>query len=180
MGRRTSTRVFCAAVLAVVVTAALGTSAGAASFNITPGGPAVTVTISNAGTTATATFAGTKGQRVSLNISGSTISSFKVSLLKPSGSALFTVSATRTAKFVDTNTLPATGTYKLVVDPNNNYTGKVTLQLYNVPADASANAIVGGAPGTVTTTVPGQDAYVTFSGVAGHRFPITWSGSWFG
>jgi hypothetical protein len=176
VGRRTSTRVFCAAVLAVVVTAALGTSAGAASFNITPGGPAVTVTISNAGTNATATFAGTKGQRVSLNISGSTISSFKVSLLKPSGSALFTVSATRTAKFVDTNTLPATGTYKLVVDPNNNYTGKVTLQLYNVPADASANAIVGGAPGTVTTTVPGQDAYVTFSGVAGHRLSLSLTG----
>jgi len=176
VGRRTSTRVFFAAVLAVSVTAVLGANAGAASFNITPGGQAVTVTISTAGTNATASFAGTAGQRVSLNITGSTIGSFKVSLLKPNGSAVFTISATRTARFVDTNTLPVNGTYKLVVDPTNNYTGKVTLQLYNVPANASANATVGGAPGTVNTTVPGQDAFVTFAGVAGHRLALSLTG----
>jgi hypothetical protein len=176
VGRRTSTRVFCAALLAALVAAFLGGSAAAVTFSISPGGPPVTVTISTSGATGTATFTGTKDQRVSLSLTGSTISQYKVTLVKVSGPTVFTVSATKTAKFVDTNTLPSTGTYKLTVDPNSTYTGKVTLQLYNVPADASAAATFGGAPGTVATTVPGQNAYVTFDGITGHRVALKLSG----
>jgi hypothetical protein len=175
VGRRTSTRVFCAAVLAVLVGVVSG-SAAAVSFTITPGGSAVTVKIPNAGDKATATFTGTAGQRVSLDITNSTIASMKISLLKPNGAAVFTVSATRTAKYVDTNTLPVNGTYKLVVDPNLSNTGKVTLKLYNVPPDASASMTVGAPGSTVTTTVPGQNAYFTFSGVAGHRLALSMTG----
>jgi hypothetical protein len=162
--------------LALVLVALLAGSAGAVTFSISPGGPPVTVTISTSGGTGTATFTGTAGQRVSLNLSGSTIALYKVTLVKVSGPTVFTVSATKTPKFVDTNTLPSNGTYKLTVDPSSTYTGKVTLQLYNVPADASAVAVFGGAAGTVTTTVPGQDAYVTFTGVAGHRAAISLTG----
>jgi hypothetical protein len=176
VGRRTSLRVFCAAVLTVLIAAGLVGSATAVTFSISPGGPAVTVTISNAGATGTATFAGTANQRVSLNISNSTIASMKVSLVKVNGPTVFTVSATKTAKFVDTNTLPTTGTYKLIVDPNLSYTGKVTLRLYDVPPDASTSVTMGGASGTVTTTVPGQDAYFTFAGVSGHRLALGLSG----
>jgi len=176
VGRRTSTRVFCAALLAVLVAAFLGGSAAAVTFSITPGGSPVTVTISSSGATGTATFTGTKDQRVSLSLTGSTIPQYKVTLVKVSGPTVFTVSATKTAKFVDTNTLPSTGTYKLTVDPNSTYTGKVTLQLYNVPADASAAATFGGAPGTVGTTVPGQNAYVTFNANAGQRVALKLSG----
>jgi RNase P/RNase MRP subunit p29 len=176
VGRRTSTRVFCAALLAALVAAFLGGSAAAVSFSISPGGSPVTVTISTSGATGTATFTGTKDQRVSLSLTGSTIPQYKVTLVKVSGPTVFTVSATKTAKFVDTNTLPSNGTYKLTVDPNSTYTGKVTLQLYNVPADASAAATFGGAPGTVATTIPGQNAYVTFDGVAGHRVALKLSG----
>ena len=176
MGRRTSTRVFCAAVLAALVALALGGSAAAVSFSITPGGSAVTVNIPTAGDKATATFTGTAGQRVSLDITNSTIASMKISLLKPNGSQVFTVSATKTAKYVDTNTLPVNGTYKLVVDPNLDHTGHVTLKLYNVPPDASASMTVGAAGSTLTTTVPGQNAYFTFSGVAGHRLALSMTG----
>jgi hypothetical protein len=176
VGRRTSTRVFCAALLAALVAAFLGGSAAAVSFSITPGGSAVTVNISNAGDKATATFSGTAGQRVSLDITNSTIASMKISLLKPNGTAVFTVTATKTARYVDTNTLPVNGTYKLVVDPNLDKTGKVTLKLYDVPPDAS-NSMTIGAPGsTVTTTVPGQNAYFTFSGVAGQRLALSMTG----
>ena len=172
MGRRTSTRVFCAAALAALVAAVVGGSAHAVTFSIAPGDPPVTVTISTAGATATSTFTGTAGQRVSLNISGSTIASMKVTLVKVNGSQIFSVSATKTAKFVDTNTLPSNGNYKLTVDPNSTYTGKVTLRLYDVPPDAT-NSITLGSPGTtVTTTVPGQNAAFTFSGVAGHRVSL--------
>jgi hypothetical protein len=176
VGRRTSTRVFCAAFLAVLVAAFLGGSAAAVTFSITPGGSPVTVTISSSGATGTATFSGTGGQRVSLSLTGSTIPQYKVTLVKVNGPTVFTVSATKTAKFVDTNTLPSSGTYKLTVDPSSTYTGKVTLQLYNVPADASAAATFGGASGTVATTVPGQNAYVTFDGIAGHRVALKLSG----
>jgi hypothetical protein len=176
VGRRTSTRVFCAAVLAAVVAAALGGSAGAVSFSITPGGAPVTVTISTAGDKATATFSGTAGQRVSLDITNSTIASMKISLLRPNGAALFTVAATKTARYVDATTLPANGTYKLVVDPNLDHTGKVTLKLYNIPPDASNTMTVGSPGTTVTTTVPGQNAYFTFSGVAGNRLSLYLNG----
>jgi Bacterial pre-peptidase C-terminal domain len=172
VGRRTSTRVFLAAVLAAVVAAALGGSAAAVSFSITPGGAPVTVTISTAGDKATATFSGTAGQRVSLDITNSTIASMKITLLKPNGTQVFTVSATKTARFVDANTLPVNGTYKLVVDPNLDYTGKVTLKLYNIPADASNTMTIGSPGTTVTTTVPGQNAFFTFSGAAGHRLSL--------
>ena len=172
MGRRTSIRIFCAAALAALVAAVLGGSARAVTFSIAPGDPPVTVTISTAGATATSTFTGTAGQRVSLNISGSTIASMKVTLVKVNGSQIFSVSATKTAKFVDTNTLPSNGNYKLTVDPNSTYTGKVTLRLYDVPPDAT-NSITLGSPGTtVTTTVPGQNAAFTFSGVTGHRVSL--------
>ena len=176
MGRRTSTRVFCAALLAALVAAFLGGSAAAVSFSITPGGSAVTVNISNAGDKATATFSGTAGQRVSLDITNSTIASMKISLLKPNGTTVFTVSATKTARYVDTNTLPVNGTYKLVVDPNLDHTGKVTLKLYNIPPDASNTMTVGSPGTTVTTTVPGQNAYFTFSGVAGNRLSLYLNG----
>jgi hypothetical protein len=162
--------------MAVVLAALFGASAEAVSFSISPGGPPVTVTISTSGQTATASFAGTANQRVSLYISGSTISQMKISLVKPNGNNLFTVSATKAAKFVDQNTLPTTGTYKLVVDPNSTYTGKVTLTLYNIPPDASNTVTVGGAGASVSTTVPGQDAYFTFSGVATHRLALSLTG----
>jgi len=157
----------------VLFASVLGASAEAVSFSITPGGPPVTVTISNSGSTATATFAGTANQRVSLNISGSTISSMKISLVKVNGPTVFTVSATRTAKFVDANSLPSNGTYRLTVDPNSTYTGKVTLRLYDVPVDASGSVTLGGGSATVTTTVPGQNASFTFAGVAGHRVSLS-------
>lgn len=173
MGRRTSTRVFFATALAVLVAAFLGGSAAAVTFSITPGGSPVTVTISSSGATGTATFTGTAGQRVSLYISGSTISSMKISLVKTSnGAQVFSVSATKTAKFVDTNALPGSGTYRLTVDPAKTYTGHVTLTLYDVPPDASGAVTPGGPSATVTTTVPGQNASFTFPGVSGHRVAL--------
>jgi len=96
----------------------------------------------------------------------------KITLLKPNGTAVFTVSATKTARFVDANTLPVNGTYKLVVDPNLDYTGKVTLKLYNIPLDASNTMTIGSPGTTVTTTVPGQNAFFTFSGASGHRLSL--------
>jgi hypothetical protein len=128
------------------------------------------VTVTPAGTTSTASFAGTAGQRVSLNFTGVTISSSKVSILKPGATNLRTpFTVTRAGRFLDVQTLPTTGTYKIVVDPRYSYTGRMTLRLYNVLADPTAPVTVGGAPVTVTTTTPGQNATLTFSGTEGQR-----------
>ncbi len=155
--------------------AALVVSPGAttASFTITPDGPPVSVTVNSSGGTSNATFTGTAGQRISLNITGVTITSSKVSLLKPNGTNVLTpFTVTRAGYFMNVQTLPVSGTYKFVVDPKDTYTGKMDLQLYVVPADPTNPITAGGAAVPVTTTKPGQNAFFTFSGLAGHRMSV--------
>ena len=43
--------------------------------------------------------------------------------------------------FIDARTLPADGTYTLVVDPQGTATGSATLTLYDVPPDASGSIV---------------------------------------
>ena len=149
-----------------------------ATASISPGGGDVTVGTAVPGQNARVTFAGVAGQRISLKLSGVTIgtsgsSSAKVSILNPSGTAL--VSPTffgRNGGFVDVKTLAGTGTYTIVVDPQSNAVGNATLTLYDVPADPVVPIVPGGAPESVATTVPGQNARFAFSGAAGGRISV--------
>jgi hypothetical protein len=144
--------------------------ASTASFTIVPGGPAVVVAVPSVGGTSNATFTGALNQRISLQITNVTITSSKVSVLKPNGQTLFTpFTVTKSGYFMDVKTLPVAGTYKIVVDPKDTYTGKLTLKLYDVPADPTTPATLDGTPYTVTTTTPGQNALLTFNGTAGQR-----------
>jgi hypothetical protein len=130
------------------------------------------VTVNNAGSTSNATFTGATNQRISLKISNVTITSTKVSILKPDGTNLVTpFTVLKSGYWLDTKTLPVNGTYKILVDPKYDYTGKMTLQLYSVPADVSGS-IAPGTPVSVATTVPGQNGALTFSGLAGHRLAV--------
>jgi hypothetical protein len=168
--RRTSTRWALVAAAVAVAAFIVSPVATTASYTIVPGGSAVVVAVTSAGATSTASFAGTAGQRVSLNLSNVTIYSTKVSILKPGGANLLTpFTVTRAGRFLDVQTLPSNGTYKIVVDPKLTYTGKMTLRLYDVPPDPTAATTVGGGAVTVTTTTPGQNAFLTFSGTAGQR-----------
>jgi hypothetical protein len=141
---------------------------------ITPGGSSVTETISVQGQRALATFSGTAGQRVSLNMTGVTIFSSFVSLNNPDGSALGSsiLVSNVSSIFMDPRTLPTTGTYTIVVDPNNQNTGSMTLTLYDVAADPTGSVTVGGSALNVTTTVPGQNATVTFSGTSSQQVTV--------
>ena len=149
-----------------------------ATASISPGGADVTVGTTVPGQNARVTFAGVGGGRISLKLTGVTIgtsatSSAKVSILNPSGTAL--VSPTyfgRNGGFVDVKTLASTGTYTIVVDPQSNAVGNATLTLYDVPADPVVPIVPGGTPQSVATTVPGQNARFTFSGVAGGRISV--------
>ena len=72
-------------------------------------------------------------QMVSLNITGVTVNTSHVSILKPDGAMLIdTVTVTTSVKFIDTMTLPVAGVYTIVVNPAGWYTGSLTLTLYDV------------------------------------------------
>src|SRR5205814_10073064 len=74
--------------------------------------------------------------------------------------------------YIDAQTLPATGTYAIRVDPWDTTVGSVTLTLYDVPADATGTITVGTSAVTLTTTVPGQNAKPTFSGTANQQVSV--------
>ncbi|SBT46045.1 pre-peptidase C-terminal domain-containing protein [Micromonospora narathiwatensis] len=137
----------------------------------TPGGDPVTVTTTVPGQNAAVTFAGSTGQRVSVKLSGGTYGTYNaaVTLRKPGGGTIVSNGSCGTACFLDTTVLPTDGTYTIVVDPQSTATGAITVQVYDVPPDATVSTTPGGDPVTVTTTVPGQNSVVSFPGTAGQR-----------
>jgi hypothetical protein len=150
---------------------ALGDVPPDATGTVVPNGPPVTVTTAVAGQNARVTFAGTAGRRVSLALSG-VCCNIRATILRPDGRNLASTSVGTFGGFLDATTLPSTGTYTILVDPQGSGTGSATLTLYDVPADATGTIAPGGPSTTVATTVPGQNAAVTFSGVAGQRVSV--------
>lgn len=137
------------------------------SGTITPGGAAVPISISRIGQNARYTFTGTAGQTVSAGLTAVTIPNGNVSILKPDGSTLVGPTSFNTnGGAIDSQILPTTGTYAMLVDPSSTNTGNMTLQLYNTP-DVTGTITIDGAPVTPTLTVPGQRARYTFTGTAG-------------
>jgi YD repeat-containing protein len=141
--------------------------------SITPGGSAVTETTTIPGQDVRLTFSGTANQRVSLLTNNVTVPSALVNLVKPDGTTQVTNSISNgNSTFMDVQTLATTGTYTVWVQHINTNVGSETLQLYNVPADVTTSASIGGAAVPISTTVPGQNAYVTFSGTSGHSVTV--------
>ena len=145
---------------------------------IVPGGDPVTVTTTSPGEDARLVFEGAAGRRISLKLSDVTIgtsccSSAKISILKPDGTTLLSASGFGTSGgFIDTKTLPQTGSYRILVDPQSNAVGSVTLTLYDVPEDAESPVVPGGAPASAETTAPGQNAAFLFDALAGDRVSL--------
>ena len=135
---------------------------------IVAGGSPVTATVTTPGQNAALTFTGQAGQRVSLKI-GPTCCQTTVTVKSPDGSTLTSALSLTSGGFVDTKTLPQSGTYTVLVDPAATATGSVTLQLYDVPPDVTGPIVLGGSPVTVTVATPGQNALLSFSGQAGQR-----------
>jgi Subtilase family len=148
------------------------------NYAIAAGGPPVTVTTNAPGENARLHFDGLAGQRVSLRLSAVTIGtstccSTRISIAKPDGTSLMTATPFGTnGGFVDTRTLPRSGEYRILVDPQGSDTGSMTLTLYDVPADPVGSITPGGAPVNVGTSVPGQNALLRFDGTAGARISL--------
>ncbi|MEV4116175.1 VWD domain-containing protein, partial [Nonomuraea sp. NPDC049695] len=140
------------------------------------GGPKVPLETDAPGQYGIWTFAGTAGQKVSFEFTDSSLSSLSdayVRVKKPDGTVLAQELCGK-ACFIDTKTLPATGTYSVVWDPKDAKTGSIALRLYEVPDLTGTVAI--GAPSTVTTTVPGQNVSWSFAGKAEQRIAFSLSG----
>jgi hypothetical protein len=143
-------------------------------------GVAKVVTTTTPGQNAAQTFSATNGQRIFLKVSnvsltGETIPSVRVKILKPDGLTFASIfNAVTGDDYIDTKTVTASGTYKVVVDPQGRTTGSVTLTYYVVPADLTGTLV---SPATVNFATPGQNATYTFAGTAGQAVTIAVSGS---
>ena len=108
---------------------------------------------------------------MSVRLSGVTIKSAKVALLKGSTSLGSTIVGTP-GGFLDVETLTSAGEYALVVDPQTSYTGAITLTLYDVPADLGGPIAPDGSAVVLALGTPGQNARLSFDGLAGDRFAV--------
>ena len=146
-------------------------------YPIAPGGSPVTVTTTVPGEDARLVFEGRAGDRVSLLVRNVTLSPTFLSMTAPDGSAFGpTAFVGKTGIFLDVRTLPATGTYRIALDAGAAASGSLTLELYDVPPDASGPIVRGGPALTLATTVPGQNARATFDAPAGARVSLRLAG----
>jgi subtilisin family serine protease len=140
-------------------------------------GPTTVSAGSVPGHNAVATFEGTAGQRVLVRASNVTVGTSTCCSLKLSiAGVMQPVLMGRNGGIIDTVRLPTTGTYSVFVDPQGMDGGSVTLQLYTVPEDVSGSISPGGAPVSVSVGSPGQNARLSFAGVAGQRVSLKLSG----
>jgi uncharacterized protein YhfF len=149
------------------------------TYTITLGGAAVTAATTVPGQNAPVSFTATAGQKVSLQLTGGAFTdTASANLIKPDGTQLWTLTCT-TSCFFDAMTLPVAGTYKVVVDPDRAGTGSISVRGWSTPADAAYTMTVGGAAVTAATTVPGQNAAVSFAGTAGQTVTVQLTGGTF-
>ena len=138
-------------------------------------GESKTVAIGTANKIGLILFDGVAGQRVSLQISSSTFTgclTVSDTIKNPDGTNLASTDLCGATGYIDTVVLPVTGTYTILIDPQGTTTGSQTLVLNDVPADVVGTVTIGGPAVNVTTTVPGQNANVTFSGTSGQQVTV--------
>jgi YD repeat-containing protein len=126
--------------------------------------------VGTAGRIALAVFDGLASQRVSLKVVPGPISA--IGLYRPNQTQLAGHSTGILTTLMEPPLLPSTGTYQFTIDPTGAGTGTTALTLYAVPPDVSGAIVAGGAAVPVTTTVPGQNARLTFTGEAGTRVSL--------
>lgn len=145
-----------------------------ATGTLTAGGSAVPVTTTAPGQNMTLTFSGTANQRINLTTQNSGFSCWDMKVLQPDGTTQFysTSYCGGGTFFTDVLVLPLTGTYTIKINPSSYQTGTLTLTLFNVPPDAAGTITPGGSAVSLTTSVPGQNMSLTFTGAANQRVSL--------
>lgn len=134
---------------------------------IAPGGDAVTVNIATPGQGASLTFNGLAGQRVSLLANG-TVSAcaVNISIVNPDGTTLTSAGTVCLPGLIGAQTLPASGTYTILLTLSGASVGNIVVNLYSV-VDVLGPIMIGGSPVVVNLAIPGEKGQLTFSGSAG-------------
>jgi hypothetical protein len=132
----------------------------------------VTVSVTTAGQTASLTFNGNANQRISLGMGNGTMGWALVSIVKPDGSYFIGPTWTNGGGYFDVRVLPATGTYTIFIDPEYGNTGSMSFTLFDVLPDSISTIVAGGSAVSISTTTPGQNARLTFSGNANQRISL--------
>ena len=157
--------------------------------SIAMGGSPVSISITRPGQKARLTFSGTATQRVSLNITGVTVSgTASVALHNPNGTPIsgfpnwsqMNFSGPGSG-FLGTYTLATTQpAYAVYLSPNGTGTAAATFTLYDVPPDVTGTLSINGAAAPVAITVPGQNSSLTFTGTAGQVVTVRGASSTLG
>jgi YD repeat-containing protein len=147
------------------------TDAGDVSSPVQPGTPA-TLSTTRPGQRLRFTFSAAVGERFSAEVTGSTYPCCPyVSMVEPTQRVLNTFNWFGSSTFLDTQTITWSGSHSVYITPGVP-TGQATLTLYQVPPDPNFNAVIGGPAVTASTSVPGQNYTVSFSGSANQRVSI--------
>jgi hypothetical protein len=142
---------------------------------ITINGSPVTLNLSRAGQNAKLTFDGTAGQRVSAGMSNVSVGTSsccgsKVSVYNPDGSTLMgALDVGTSGNGTNTLTLPTTGSYVIVIDPNGANTGNMTVTLSE---ELMAPISIGGAAVTLDLSRSGRNARLPFDGTRGQQVSV--------
>lgn len=110
------------------------------------------------------TFSGTAGQQVSAAVKATALTEADIVLVGPDGLWLNNRYVGGEG-FLDTTTLPTTGTYTLLFTPRNNDTGSGTITAYTF-ADTTSTITPGGPAASFSLTTPGQNARWIFTATA--------------
>lgn len=167
-------------------------SAGSASVNLisvppdvtasgTIGGSATQLSIAAPGQHGSITFSGTTGQTIQILFNFAHMTDcVTYSVLNPDGTSIVApVKTCAQTTFLGSDAvLPETGTYTITFQPTlgngtaSDGTGTLTAQIFNVPADATGTATIGGSATQISITVPGQQGDITFSGTASQKVNV--------
>jgi YD repeat-containing protein len=139
---------------------------------IVPDGSPVNVALTTPGQNAELSFRGTAGEKVSLNLTNATFPSCSpnLSIVNPNGTVLFSNTCFGLGGFVPAQTLPATGTYRILFTMADPGTGSLTATLYKV-VNVTGTIKINGSSVAASLTTPGQSAALTFAGNASE--PVT-------
>ena len=146
--------------------------------SITIGGTAVVSPVGTPGQIARLTFTGSTSQRLSVKSNSNFNACWTLTILKPDATQLSSTFTCSDNLFIEPQQLPANGTYTIVIDPSGAGTGQTTTNLYNV-TDVTGSVTIGGTALLVTTSVPGQNANITFSGTLGQQATVRLASSTF-
>jgi len=149
---------------------------GSVAESTSPAAPPTNASMALPGQNGSLSFQGVAGQSVDVLLSGSTVGNYQASLIAPDHTVLESTTCGAGACFLDRLTLAESGRYTITLAPNSGETGQIGVAVYRVADVKVALTPASRAPGTattVTTQLPGQDAYVTFHAAQGMHLSVS-------